>query len=325
MSYEYNPKSNVVFGNVDLSDYNAYAVYCNIFDRPERDISVVSVPGRNGDLIFDNGRYKNVDRTYQIHVVGVENVHNLIRDLVSTVGYQRLEDEYDPNVYMMARLKNKPNVRKFVGNAVLLTVTFDRMPQRWDKNEGAGTFSKYLSLFRYQDGEKVTYANSMRYGYVNNTSDEVLKPTIKLHSYLEYASSNISFYFKIFIKDTESKTYDNQGNYDKNGINVYYTDFYDIEEGQTVRAKKDIFTIGLTFTGRDGYIKKRNYNIVIDSEAKVVYDDDTKENLNKYITSYDFVKFPEIQPGYNHIYIDNYAYNIGYLTSFDVNMRNWSI
>jgi len=131
---EYNPKSNVTFGSVNLSTYNAFAIYCNIFDRPERDVEVVSVPGRNGDLIFDNGRYKNLDRVYTIQVTGVANAQNLINALTKAIGYQELEDDYDTTVYYMARLKNRPRVVQFVGNAVLLTVTFDRKPQRWLKS-----------------------------------------------------------------------------------------------------------------------------------------------------------------------------------------------
>ncbi len=31
-----------------------------------RDVSVTHIPGRNGDLIVDNGCYKNVTRTYAL-------------------------------------------------------------------------------------------------------------------------------------------------------------------------------------------------------------------------------------------------------------------
>lgn len=314
MSYEYNPKSNVVFGDVDLSDYNAYAVYCNIFDRPERDISVVSVPGRNGDLIFDNGRYKNVDRTYQIHVVGVENVHNLIRDLTSTIGYQRLEDEYDPNVYMMARLKSKPNVRKFVGNAVLITVTFDRMPQRWDKNETIGASERRINVI-YSDASGTT--ERAVYAFLRNDTNENLKTIFKFHVDLfTEQDETVQYWLNVFIRDTMAEEYGTRG--------VYITEFYDKVDSNYI-PKKDIFFMRLYFNNNH-YTESRQVNIVLDSENQVVYDDDTKENLNDCIKT--FNRFPELIPGNNHIYVlgERKTYSSdSNLTSYDVLSRKWII
>ena len=34
------------------------------FAAPERDVTVVDIPGRNGTLTIDNGRYKNITITY---------------------------------------------------------------------------------------------------------------------------------------------------------------------------------------------------------------------------------------------------------------------
>lgn len=293
MSYEYNPKSNVVFGNVDLSDYNAYAVYCNIFDRPERDISVVSVPGRNGDLIFDNGRYKNVDRTYRIQVVGVENVHNLIRDLTSTIGYQRLEDEYDPNVYMMARINAKPSVRKFVGNAVMLTVTFDRMPQKWDKNEGLSSSSVNHSIWR--NGETLANIGAI-YTVADNKSEGVSKPTIKYHfrTYGVSGTSKLKLY--IFVRDTEAEYSDASTG------TLLYSSLFDINKAD-MTPRDDCFCLSLLFDAEEGYIElnPREYNITIDSENQIVYDGDTGNVINDKIDG--FSTFPNFKVGKNHVYI----------------------
>lgn len=141
----YRIKSNIVWGNVNLRDYNGFAFYCNIFERPERDVEIVSVPGRNEDLIFDNGRYKNVDRTYQVQIVGMVNAMAFVSALTEQLGYQRLQDEYEDNVYMEARLKEKPEITHFVGDAVSITLTFDRKPYKW-----------------LMDGEEVIYGHWSR-------------------------------------------------------------------------------------------------------------------------------------------------------------------
>lgn len=312
MSYEYNPKSNVVFGNVDLSDYNAFAVYCNIFERPERDISVVSVPGRNGDLIFDNGRYKNVDRIYEIHVVGVENVHNLIRDLVSTVGYQRLEDEYEPNVYMMARIKAKPSVRKFVGNAVMITVTFDRMPQKWDKYERGVNSPSVRYHIKYSGESQHIYAYDALYTTVTNDSDSITKPLINIHAYYYGNETSLSdTRIDIFVSDNEVRT--------RSDGYMSYDDFYSNQGGEPIYEQM----LSIKFE-KDEYIHEtKMYNIVVDSENKTIYDNDTKENLNKNIS--DFVAFPEFPNGTKHIFVLLNDYKSANRSSIDVNIREWTL
>lgn len=201
MSSEYNPKSNVRFGNVNLSAYNAFAIYCNIFDRPERDVEVVSVPGRNGDLIFDNGRYKNLDRVYTIQVTGVANAQNLINALTKTIGYQELEDDYDTTVYYMARLKNRPRVTQFVGNAVLLTVTFDRKPQRFLKSGETtpitGTYIGNTAFGTYSSCGVMKIA-------INNTTEETLYPRI----YVPGGQPQTTYGFYLYQSDVDMSTFD---------------------------------------------------------------------------------------------------------------------
>ena len=317
MSYEYNPKSNVVFGSVDLSDYNAYAVYCNIFDRPERDISVVSVPGRNGDLIFDNGRYKNVDRTYQIHVVGVENVHSLIRDLTSTIGYQRLEDEYDPNVYMMARIKSKPSVKKFVGNAVLLTVTFDRMPQRWDKNEGLSSGKRYFKLKNNSGNLMTDYA--VTYAYVKNDGTEITKPYIEL--VYNYTGGNDDKGRIDIFASTMAPRY-----FDSDMLYLHYGDFYETTYSVPIYPK--CFQLSFPFDSDYPDDAAGIYRIIIDSEKMAVYDRDTNRKLNEYI--YDYTEFPEMEPNATmHIYAILETTNMVELQpnidEVNINARRWNI
>ena len=200
MSSEYNPKSNVRFGSVNLSTYNAFAIYCNIFDRPERDVEVVSVPGRNGDLIFDNGRYKNLDRVYTIQVTGVANAQNLITALSKTLGYQELSDDYDTTVYYMARLKSRPRIAQFVGNAVLITVTFDRKPQRWL------TSGKTTPITGTYIGTLPTGAGSGTKGVmkltVNNTTEETLLPRI----YVPGGQPATTYGFDLYQLDVDMST-----------------------------------------------------------------------------------------------------------------------
>ena len=273
MSAEYNPKSNVIFGGVNLSSYNAFAIYCNIFDRPERDVEVVSVPGRNGDLIFDNGRYKNLDRVYTIQVTGVANAQNLINALTKTLGYQELSDEYDTTVYYMARLKNRPRIAQFVGNAVLITVTFDRKPQRWL------TSGKTTPITGTYIG-RLTDSSSGREGVmkltINNTTEETLLPRI----YVPGNQVQQTWGFELYQSDTDMSTPTVAGL----GEMVY----------SVLKA--------MISTDANGYVE-------IDSEERTVKHGknstypDIKETIKR---------FPTISPGTSYMYFAFTPYNPSY-------------
>lgn len=131
---QYQAYGNLIFDDINIADYNAFAFYCNVLDRPVRDVEVVSVPGRNGDIIIDNGRYKNVDRVYQIQATDLNNIKALVSALVSKHGYFRLEDDYEPEYYFRARLKSAPKISRFQGAAASIQLIFDRMPQKYLKS-----------------------------------------------------------------------------------------------------------------------------------------------------------------------------------------------
>lgn len=168
----YRPKSNFVFGDVNLADYGgAFAFYCNIFAKPDRDVEVVSIPGRNGDLLFDNGRYKNVERRYIVQVKGIDVAHALMNDLLNKVGYYKLTDEYDTSYYYIARLKSAPRITEFVGDAVKMEIVFDRMPQRW------------LATGKDMVDEKQANSSSYTVGFgfeVYNRTNVVALPVLKI-------------------------------------------------------------------------------------------------------------------------------------------------
>ena len=60
----YNGKSSEEFGIVVETTPN--------YEIPERDYEILSIPGRNGDVVIDKGNYKNVERSYNIAIVAEE-------------------------------------------------------------------------------------------------------------------------------------------------------------------------------------------------------------------------------------------------------------
>lgn len=95
----------ILFGDIDTRSYSVGIFGDQLANAPERDLEYVSVPGRDGDLILDNGRYKNISVKYKAYIIDKynSNIRGLRNALVSKVGYQRLEDTVNPEEFRLAQ------------------------------------------------------------------------------------------------------------------------------------------------------------------------------------------------------------------------------
>ena len=50
-------RHSIIFGGVDSADYGIYISGEGVFNAPRRDVEMAAIPGRNGDLALDHGRY----------------------------------------------------------------------------------------------------------------------------------------------------------------------------------------------------------------------------------------------------------------------------
>lgn len=117
-------------------DFGLYITGSGAFNAPERDVEVIQVPGRNGNLIIDQGRFKNVTQSYKafIHQNFTANSENVRAWLLSDAGYRRLEDTYNPQTFRLARFAGPLNmdVRALCSGAEM-ELFFDCKPQRFLK------------------------------------------------------------------------------------------------------------------------------------------------------------------------------------------------
>lgn len=108
------------------------------FSTPERDAERISVPGRNGDLIIDNGRWNNVDVTYNdcfIRGNFTKTFGDFRRFLGTRQGYVRLEDTFHPDEYRLANPKSvNVNLLGVKYGSGAFDVTFNCKPQRFLKS-----------------------------------------------------------------------------------------------------------------------------------------------------------------------------------------------
>lgn len=129
----------IIFGDVDSSEYGIYISGEGVYNAPERAVEFVDVPGRNGAIALDQGRYENISITYPALLLedDQENFREKLSDfrnaILSQRGYQRLEDSYHPEEYRMGLYASGLEVsrvfRKMRGGEFELT--FNCKPQRW--------------------------------------------------------------------------------------------------------------------------------------------------------------------------------------------------
>lgn len=118
------------------SHYGIYISGSGTYNAPERDIEAVSIPGKNGDLIIDNQRYKNISVAYPAFIRQKFKASAQAARiwLAANYEYKRLEDSYHPEYFRLARFSGPLDFdMRFLNKSGECTITFDCKPQRFLK------------------------------------------------------------------------------------------------------------------------------------------------------------------------------------------------
>ena len=131
-----SPFNYFTFDGKSSRDFGIYISGDGVFNAPERDMSAVSVPGRSGDLYYDNKRFKNVKLKYSAGIV--KDFDTSMTDfrgfMLSRSGYCRLEDTYHPDEFREAIFLGPIDVTPSVLKAGKFDVLFNCKPQRFLKS-----------------------------------------------------------------------------------------------------------------------------------------------------------------------------------------------
>ena len=94
----------LTFNGRDLREFGVHVSGEKTFSAPERDVEFISIPGRNGDLIQDNGRFLNRTVSYNCGITqDFDAKFSALKAwLQQDAGYHRLTDSYHPDEYRMA-------------------------------------------------------------------------------------------------------------------------------------------------------------------------------------------------------------------------------
>lgn len=120
------------YDGVKSSTYGVWISGEDTFTAPDRDVEIVQIPGRNGTLTLDNGRYNNVTITYPCFMVGdfLTGFSTFKGAIFAKKGFLQLTDTYHPDGFRLARLTKgtRPKPGPYNRSAAF-TLTFDCYPQ----------------------------------------------------------------------------------------------------------------------------------------------------------------------------------------------------
>ena len=217
------------YAGTNSQEVGAYITSTNTYDTAEKNILSQLVAGRSGDLIIDNGNYKNININYTIAIpkspsrINFTNATQILTNRFSAIsGYNKLIDSYNPTVYRLASYNG----------ATAFTV---------ENNILSGTFSFNCKPFRYAfDGEKIITLTEPK--TIVNTSIIMSLPYIKI-----YGSGDIDLYIEnehFLIKDVENEieidsekmlVYKlNSGVFASQTIKYYSSDFPKLKHGENL-------------------------------------------------------------------------------------------
>lgn len=147
------------------ADYGLYISGDGVYDAPARAVSLLSIPGKNGSLAIDEGRFEDIEVTYPAAIVAssqedFRSKMDAARNwLASKHFYAKLTDEYHPEYYRMAIFKDGLDVKPAVYNhAGSFNIKFTCKPQRF-LVEGSAYWEQVANIQGLLDENSVQLQN----------------------------------------------------------------------------------------------------------------------------------------------------------------------
>lgn len=167
----------------------------------QRDITYTSVPGRSGDLMTDNGRYKNVKIPYKLALLNTtawdfDELARLIRGwLLAEQGYFPLWDSYDGKYYRLASYTNEVDIEQELRSVGKLSLSFNCKPfkysfegQRTVEMTAAGT------LYNAEQYESKPYIKVVGSGTITLAINSSSVTLSSVDEYIELDSEMLNAY-----------------------------------------------------------------------------------------------------------------------------------
>lgn len=175
-----------IYGNVNSLTYGVMISGSGTFNKPQRRVEKITIPGRNGDVFVADNGFENVTVSYPAFIArGFEHkYHEFIEAMLSQEGYCKLEDTYDINHYRMGIFQAPEEAEVGTLNRTgKFTLEFDCQPQRWLK-----TLSEFETVW--------TQGDPLLSIHCVNPTKYIAQPIIRVYGYggiWLYATDNVGY------------------------------------------------------------------------------------------------------------------------------------
>lgn len=164
-------------------DFGLYIKEKGVYKGAQRDLTYIPVAGRDGDVIIDNGCFKNVSIPYKLGLLNdtqysfAELAHLIRTWLLSEPGYFELWDTYDSERFRLASFDSEVNIEQELRQYGQLDITFNCKPYRYlrsglDKVTGTSVHLTNPEAYESKPYLKI-YGSGTCYVYVNSTAFSV--------------------------------------------------------------------------------------------------------------------------------------------------------
>ena len=127
-------RKSITFGGAPLTQWGVYISGQGTFGAPKKAYTFQRIPGKNGDMIFSDKRFENIEVTYPAFIYSnfKENIKKLRNYLLSRDGYVKLTDGYHTDEFRLAAYVGDfvPDVTK-KNDAGSFDLVFNCKPQRF--------------------------------------------------------------------------------------------------------------------------------------------------------------------------------------------------
>lgn len=165
-------------------NFGLYITEKGAYKGAQRDVTYTSVAGRSGDLMTDNGRYKNIKIPYKLALLNTSprsfsEIARLIRNwLLAEQGYFKLWDTYDREYYRLASFSSEVDIEQELRDLGKLNITFNCKPYKYltqgqMKITGTGDDHIYNPEEYESEPYLKVYGSGTCYIYINNAQIKI--------------------------------------------------------------------------------------------------------------------------------------------------------
>jgi predicted phage tail component-like protein len=130
--------SYLIFNGVSSESLGIKIQSKNVYSAPKYDVTLTSIPGRNGDIVSSNGRYSNVTISYTCYLPA-KSISELSDKITKVKNwlynepdcYHNLTDSYDTLFKRMAIFNSKLDISDECMKIGTFTISFSCKPLRY--------------------------------------------------------------------------------------------------------------------------------------------------------------------------------------------------